>query len=108
MVSQIVRRFFQNAYLGYYGHKPFDRQGYMTEGMQLVLRHAFSAMKLHRLEANVQPERLRRIVSAHPAAHGDVRQVEHRRTTVAAMREQKTAGRFRRPATPSRAQFHVE
>ena len=56
MVSQIVRRFFQNAYLGYYGHKPFDRQGYMTEGMQLVLRHAFSAMKLHRLEANVQPE----------------------------------------------------
>lgn len=56
MVSQIVRRFFQNAYLGYYGHRPFDGQGYMTEGMQLVLRHAFRAMKLHRLEANVQPE----------------------------------------------------
>jgi len=27
----------------------------MTEGLQLVLRHAFRRLKLHRLEANIQP-----------------------------------------------------
>jgi ribosomal-protein-alanine N-acetyltransferase len=55
-LSQIVRRLFQSAYLGYYAEQPFAGQGYMTEGMQLVLRHTFSTMKLHRVEANVQPE----------------------------------------------------
>jgi ribosomal-protein-alanine N-acetyltransferase len=55
-LSQIVRRLFQSAYLGYYAEQPFAGQGYMTEGMQLVLRHTFTAMKLHRVEANVQPE----------------------------------------------------
>jgi ribosomal-protein-alanine N-acetyltransferase len=55
-LSQIVRRLFQSAYLGYHAMQPFAGQGYMTEGMQLVLRHAFATMKLHRVEANVQPE----------------------------------------------------
>jgi ribosomal-protein-alanine N-acetyltransferase len=55
-LSQIVRRLFQSAYLGYHAEQPFAGQGYMTEGMQLVLRHTFIAMKLHRVEANVQPE----------------------------------------------------
>ena len=27
----------------------------MTEGMDLVLRHAFVVLRLHRLEANIQP-----------------------------------------------------
>jgi ribosomal-protein-alanine N-acetyltransferase len=27
----------------------------MREGMQLVLKHAFRKLKLHRLEANIQP-----------------------------------------------------
>jgi ribosomal-protein-alanine N-acetyltransferase len=55
-LSQIFRRSFQNAYLGYYAGEPYAGQGYMREGMQLVLRHVFTAMKLHRVEANVQPE----------------------------------------------------
>lgn len=55
-VSQIVRRFFQSAYLGYYAEQPFAGQGYMREGMPLLLRHVFTTMKLHRIEANVQPE----------------------------------------------------
>jgi len=55
-LSQIVRRLFQSAYLGYYAEQPFAGQGYMAEGMQLVLRHTFITMKLHRVEANVQPE----------------------------------------------------
>ena len=56
MLNQIVRRFFQSAYMGYYAHRPFNGQGYMTEGMQLVLRQVFTGLKLHRVEANVQPE----------------------------------------------------
>jgi len=55
-LSQIVRGMFHSAYLGYYAERPHAGQGYMTEGMRLVLRHAFTEMKLHRVEANVQPE----------------------------------------------------
>ena len=55
-LSQIVRRLFQSAYMGYYAERPFDGQGYMAEGLQLVLRYTFIAMKLHRVEANIQPE----------------------------------------------------
>jgi ribosomal-protein-alanine N-acetyltransferase len=54
-LSQIVRRGFQSAYLGYAVGKPFAGQGYMREGLELVLRHAFVAMRLHRVEANIQP-----------------------------------------------------
>ena len=56
MLNQIVRRFFQSAYMGYYAEEPFAGQGYMREGLQLLLRHIFTTMKLHRVEANVQPE----------------------------------------------------
>ena len=55
-LSQIVRRLFQSAYMGYHAVQPYAGQGYMTEGLQLVLRHTFIAMKLHRVEANIQPE----------------------------------------------------
>jgi [ribosomal protein S5]-alanine N-acetyltransferase len=54
-ISQIVRRGFQSAYIGYGGVAGLEGQGYMTEGMRLVLDHAFTEMGLHRLEANIQP-----------------------------------------------------
>lgn len=54
-LGQIVRGPLQSAYLGFYGFSPFEGQGYMTEAMRLLLRHAFGAMKLHRVEANIQP-----------------------------------------------------
>ena len=41
--------------LGYAIGAPYAGEGYMTEGIELVLRHAFGAMGLHRLEANIQP-----------------------------------------------------
>jgi ribosomal-protein-alanine N-acetyltransferase len=55
-VSQIFYGNFRSAYLGYYAGAPFMGRGYMSEGLRLVLRHAFGALRLHRLEANIQPE----------------------------------------------------
>ncbi len=57
-LSQIFRKVFQNAYLGYYLFEKFTGKGLMTEAVELVLRHAFKDLKLHRLEANVQPDNL--------------------------------------------------
>ena len=54
-LSEIVRGSFQSAFLGYGGVAALAGQGYMTEGMQLLLRHAFSTLGLHRVEANIQP-----------------------------------------------------
>ena len=54
-LSQIARGRLQSAYVGYAVGKPFAGQGYMREGLELVLRHAFVDLRLHRLEANIQP-----------------------------------------------------
>jgi ribosomal-protein-alanine N-acetyltransferase len=55
-LSQIFMGGFRSAYLGYQIGEEFARQGYMTEALQLMLRHVFVKLKLHRLEANIQPE----------------------------------------------------
>lgn len=55
VLNQIFRKNFNNAYLGYYGSGPHARRGYMAAGLALVLDHAFGALKLHRIEANIQP-----------------------------------------------------
>jgi ribosomal-protein-alanine N-acetyltransferase len=57
-VSEIVRAALQSAYLGYYAFQAHAGQGHMTEGLALVLRHAFRRLGLHRLEANIQPGNL--------------------------------------------------
>jgi [ribosomal protein S5]-alanine N-acetyltransferase len=57
-LSQIFRKAFQNAYLGYMLGAGFTGHGYMTESVALVLRFAFDELKLHRVEANVQPSNL--------------------------------------------------
>jgi [ribosomal protein S5]-alanine N-acetyltransferase len=54
-ISEIVRRAFQSGYIGYGGVAGLEGRGYMTEGMGLVLDHAFGDLGLHRLEANIQP-----------------------------------------------------
>ena len=54
-ISEIVRGSFRSAYLGYYAFEPYARTGLMREGLAKVIGHAFTRMKLHRLEANIQP-----------------------------------------------------
>jgi len=54
-LDQIIFGNFRSAYMGYYAGEPFAGRGYMSAGMRLVLRHAFERLKLHRVEANVQP-----------------------------------------------------
>jgi ribosomal-protein-alanine N-acetyltransferase len=36
-------------------YAPFAAQGYMTAALPLVLRYVFVTLKLHRVEANIQP-----------------------------------------------------
>src|SRR5262245_55141365 len=57
-LSQIFHGNFHSAYLGYFLGAKFTGQGYMTEAVQLMLRYAFRDLKLHRVEANVQPHNL--------------------------------------------------
>ena len=54
-ISQIVRGAFQSAFVGYYAHARHAGQGYMRDGLALVVAHAFGPLRLHRLEVNIQP-----------------------------------------------------
>ena len=58
-LSEIVRGVFQSAFLGFYGHAEYSGRGLMREGVRVVLHYAFSKAKLHRIEANVQPDNSR-------------------------------------------------
>jgi [ribosomal protein S5]-alanine N-acetyltransferase len=53
-LSHITRGSLQSAYLGYAVANKYARQGYMREGLELVLREAFLKLRLHRIEANIQ------------------------------------------------------
>ena len=66
-VSEIIRGSLSSAFLGYGGIAEFAGRGYMSDGMQLVLREAFTTLRLHRLEANIQPGNLPSIALAERA-----------------------------------------
>lgn len=54
-LSQIVYGPLCSAYLGYYALAPHEGNGYMREGLGLLLWQAFGSVGLHRIEANIQP-----------------------------------------------------
>ena len=66
-LSEIVRGGFQNAYLGYWVGAPFAGQGYMRDGIRHALRFAFGELRLHRVEANIQPGNERSLALARGA-----------------------------------------
>ncbi|KOU41891.1 GNAT family N-acetyltransferase [Streptomyces sp. WM6378] len=54
-INSIIRGRYQGASLGYAAFAPSAGCGYMTEGLTAILRHAFTDLRLHRLEASIQP-----------------------------------------------------
>lgn len=60
-IDDIVRGALQSASLGYYALAPYAGQGLLREGLGLVIHHCFRDLKLHRLEANIQPQNRRSI-----------------------------------------------
>jgi ribosomal-protein-alanine N-acetyltransferase len=54
-IDSIIRGRFQSASLSYAAFGPAAGKGYMSEGLAMVLRHAFTDLRLHRLEASIQP-----------------------------------------------------
>ena len=54
-LGEIIRGSLDQAYIGYGGVAGHAGKGYMSDAMQLVLREAFVSLKLHRIEANIQP-----------------------------------------------------
>lgn len=54
-LGEIIRGSLEQAFLGYWIAEPHARRGYMTEAIRLVLARAFGPLRLHRVEANIQP-----------------------------------------------------
>jgi [ribosomal protein S5]-alanine N-acetyltransferase len=55
-ISEIVLGYFRSAYLSYYAFVPHQRRGYMSAGVSAMIQLAFRDYRLHRLEANIQPD----------------------------------------------------
>jgi ribosomal-protein-alanine N-acetyltransferase len=54
-LTNVVRGAFRSGYLGYHAFAGNQGRGLMTAGLNAVVRHAFGPLKLHRVEANIQP-----------------------------------------------------
>lgn len=57
-LKDIYRGNFRNAYVIYYVFEGYARHGYMTEAVEKLIHIAFGRLRLHRLEANIQPSNL--------------------------------------------------
>lgn len=60
-INDVVRGRFRSGYLGYYAFRPYAGRGFMRAGLEAVVRRAFGRYRLHRLEANIQPDNARSI-----------------------------------------------
>lgn len=58
-LSVITRGALESAYLSYYVAAPYAGKGYMAMGLLSVIHKVFNEFRLHRLEANIQPENFR-------------------------------------------------
>ncbi len=54
-LNEIARASLQNCAVSYAAVAGYAGEGYMTDALQLVLRVAFRQLRLHRVEANIQP-----------------------------------------------------
>lgn len=58
-INNVARGAAQFASLGYWISEDQQGRGYMTEAGRLLIKHAFTERKLHRLQAGVLPENVR-------------------------------------------------
>lgn len=63
-VSEIVRGNLKSAYVGYYAFEPHAGRGLLRAAVRLVVARCFGELRLHRLEANIQPANSRSIALA--------------------------------------------
>jgi ribosomal-protein-alanine N-acetyltransferase len=75
-LSQVFRRMFQNAILGYWIDAAHARRGFTTEAVRLALGVAFGPLGLHRVEAGIIP---RNVASLGVARNVGLRQEGHAR-----------------------------
>ena len=54
-LGSVQRGPFQMGYIGYWIDEALAGNGYVPEGVVLMIRHAFDTLKLHRLEAAIVP-----------------------------------------------------
>ncbi|WP_404451979.1 GNAT family N-acetyltransferase [Virgibacillus necropolis] len=54
----ILRESSQSAVIGYFLDKKYNGKGFMTEATRLIVKFAFDELKLHRIEAGVQPHNI--------------------------------------------------
>jgi [ribosomal protein S5]-alanine N-acetyltransferase len=54
-LGSVTRGPFQSAFVGYWIDEAFAGNGYVPEGVVLLLRYAFEVLNLHRLEAAIVP-----------------------------------------------------
>jgi ribosomal-protein-alanine N-acetyltransferase len=57
-LTNVVYGAFRSGYLGYFAFTGHEGRGHMKQGLSLVVQHAFHKLRLHRLEANIQPGNL--------------------------------------------------
>ena len=60
-ITNIVRGVFQSGYLSYFSVSQHEAKGFMASGLRLLVEHAFTELRLHRLEANIRPENVKSI-----------------------------------------------
>lgn len=60
-LGNIRRGVGQNGMIGYWTGAPYAGQGYMSEALSLLISHAFTKVRLHRLEAACIPSNERSI-----------------------------------------------
>lgn len=63
-ITNVVLGSFRSGYVGYNAFAGHEGRGLMREGLQAVISHAFRSLKLHRLEANIQPGNVRSLALA--------------------------------------------
>jgi ribosomal-protein-alanine N-acetyltransferase len=54
-INSVIRGRFQNGSIAYAAFTPTAGQGYLSEGLALAMRYAFEELRLHRLDAQIQP-----------------------------------------------------